>query len=188
VFLGGRLDTGGAAVLSALRDRLGDRVAILLPDGFTPVPLLIDQAGSAASGVFLSLAGIAGADQLGKEGRQFAQAFSATLAGETLEPNAIYAAQAMEAVLDAIRRSDGTRASVLRALFETRIPNGLLGPVSFDRNAIRAPWGRSSGRKVIDPAAGRTTSCERQIPDCCCSSRTSSTARPPAGSWGRARR
>lgn len=134
VFLGGQLDTGGAAVLRALRDRLGDGVAILVPGGFTPVPFLVDQAGSAASGVFLSLAGIAGADQLRKEGRRFAQTFSATLAGERLEPSAIYAAQAMEVVLDAIRRSDGTRASALRALFETRIPNGLLGSVSFDRS------------------------------------------------------
>jgi ABC-type branched-subunit amino acid transport system substrate-binding protein len=68
------------------------------------------------------------------EGRRFAQTFGATLAGEALEPSAIYAAQAMEVVLDAIRRSDGTRASVLQALFETRIPNGLIGTVSFDHN------------------------------------------------------
>jgi ABC-type branched-subunit amino acid transport system substrate-binding protein len=40
----------------------------------------------------------------------------------------------MEVVLDAIRRSDGTRGSVLGALFETRIPNGLIGSVSFDQN------------------------------------------------------
>jgi hypothetical protein len=60
VFLGGQLDTGGAAVVSALRDQLGDRVAILVPDAFPP-SLLIEQAGSAASGVFVSLTGIAGA-------------------------------------------------------------------------------------------------------------------------------
>jgi hypothetical protein len=29
---------------------------------------------------------------------------------------------------------DGTRPSVLQALFETRIPNGLLGSTGFDRN------------------------------------------------------
>jgi branched-chain amino acid transport system substrate-binding protein len=134
VFLGGRLDTGGAAVVRALRDRLGDRVAILVPDGFTPVQLLIEQAGSAASGVFLSLSGVAGVDQLGTGARRFEQAFRRTLAGERLEPSAIYAAQAMKVVLDAIGRSDGTRASVLGALFETRIANGFLGRVSFDRN------------------------------------------------------
>jgi branched-chain amino acid transport system substrate-binding protein len=133
VFLGGQLDTGGAAVIRALRDQLGDRMAILVPDACPP-SLLIQQAGSAASGVFVSLRGIAGADQLPDEGRQFAKTFSATLAGETLEPSAIYAAQAMEVVLDAIRRSNGTRPSVLQALFETRIRNGLIGTVSFDSN------------------------------------------------------
>jgi branched-chain amino acid transport system substrate-binding protein len=134
VFLGGTVETGGAAVVRALHDRMGDDVAILVPDGFAPVSVLIEQAGPAARGVLLSLSGIAGADQLPSEGRRFAQSFSATLAGEELEPSAIYAAQAMEVVLDAIARSDGTRSSVLRALFETRIPNGLIGSVGFDRN------------------------------------------------------
>ena len=104
-----------------------------MPNAFSP-SLLIDQAGSAASGVLVSLSGIAGADQLRIEGRRFAQTFSATLGGETLEPSAINAAQAIEVVLDAIRRSDGTRSSVLQALFATRIRNGLIGTVSFDRN------------------------------------------------------
>jgi DNA-binding SARP family transcriptional activator/ABC-type branched-subunit amino acid transport system substrate-binding protein len=133
VFLGGQLDTGGAAVVKALRDQLGDRVAILVPSAFPP-SLLIEQAGYAAGGVFIALSGIAGTDQLPVEGRRFARTFSETLAGQTLEPSAIYAAQAMEVVLDAIRRSDGTRASVLKELFATRIRNGFLGTVSFDRN------------------------------------------------------
>jgi ABC-type branched-subunit amino acid transport system substrate-binding protein len=115
VFLGGRLDSGRPEVVRALRDQLGDDVAILAPDG-------------------VSLTGIAGADQLGREGRRFAQGFGETLGDQELEPSAVYAAQAMEVVLDAIGRSDGTRSSVLRALFDTRIPNGLIGAVSFDRN------------------------------------------------------
>jgi DNA-binding SARP family transcriptional activator/ABC-type branched-subunit amino acid transport system substrate-binding protein len=133
VFVGGQPDTGGVAVVKALRDQLGDRVALLMPSAFSP-SLLVQQAGSAGGGVFVALSGIAAADQLPREGRRFAKTFGATLAGEALEPSAIYSAQAMEVVLDAIRRSDGTRASVLGALFETRIPNGLLGPVGFDRN------------------------------------------------------
>ena len=134
VFLGGRLDSGGPEVVRALRDQLGDRVAILAPDGFTPVSVLVDEAGSDATDMFVSLTGIAGTDQLGREGRRFAESFGETLAGQQLEPSAIYAAQAMEVVLDAIERSDGTRGSVLQALFDTRIPNGLIGAVSFDRN------------------------------------------------------
>jgi branched-chain amino acid transport system substrate-binding protein len=132
VFLGGRVDSGGPAVVRALRRRLGGDVALLAPDGFTPIPVLLRQAGAAASGMFVSLTGIATVEQLGAPGRRFAREFGGTLAGEPVEPGAVYAAQAMEVVLDAIARSDGTRASVLEELFRTRVARGLIGPLSFD--------------------------------------------------------
>ena len=47
---------------------------------------------------------------------------------------AAYAAQAAEILLDAIARSDGTRASVTRELQRTRVRDGILGDVSFDAN------------------------------------------------------
>lgn len=37
-------------------------------------------------------------------------------------------------LLDAIGRSDGSRASVLEALFDTRAKSSLLGSFGFDRN------------------------------------------------------
>jgi ABC-type branched-subunit amino acid transport system substrate-binding protein len=37
-------------------------------------------------------------------------------------------------LLDAIARSDGTRASVTRELFRTRVTGGLLGDFTFDEN------------------------------------------------------
>ena len=42
-------------------------------------------------------------------------------------------AQATEVLLDAIGRSDGTRMSVIRELFATKVRNGVLGTFSFDR-------------------------------------------------------
>ena len=58
VFLGGLLDTGGARVLVALRARLGQDTPLLVPDGFTPTPLLVRQAGAAAArGTYLSVNG-----------------------------------------------------------------------------------------------------------------------------------
>lgn len=135
VFLGGRVESGGPAVVRALRSRLGDRVALLAPDGFTPVPALVEQAGAAASqGVLIALTGVSTAEQFGSTGRRFARELGATLAGEPVEPGAIYAAQAMEVTLDAIARSDGTRASVLTHLLDTDIADGLIGPVRFDAN------------------------------------------------------
>jgi hypothetical protein len=43
------------------------------------------------------------------------------------EPYSMYAAQAADVLLDAIARSGGTRASVVRELFATRVHNGILG-------------------------------------------------------------
>ena len=56
-----------------------------------------------------------------------------TQTGDTIEPAAVYAAQAAEVVQDSIARSDGTRGSVLDELFRTRVRGGLLGDFSFDR-------------------------------------------------------
>ena len=153
-----RWTRGGPAVVRALRARLGDRVAILAPDGFAPVSLLTKRAGPAARGVYLSLSGIAGADQLPSEGRRFAQTFSATLAGEELEPSAIYAAQAMEVVLDAIARSDGTRDAVLRALFETQHPE------RADRERQLRPQRRRRDEPGDDPPRRARRPLARRLP------------------------
>jgi ABC-type branched-subunit amino acid transport system substrate-binding protein len=93
--------------------------------------LLFAAAGSAARGTYVSVPGISDLRRLGPGGRRFVERFGATLAGREVEPSAVYAAKGMEVALDAIARSDGTRASVRDALFATRIPNGLIGPVRF---------------------------------------------------------
>ena len=49
------------------------------------------------------------------------------------------AAVATEALLEAIARSNGTRASVVEQLFETRLKGGFLGPFSFDRRGDITP-------------------------------------------------
>jgi branched-chain amino acid transport system substrate-binding protein len=131
VVLSGLLDNNGAGVVRDFRARLGRNVPLLATDGFTPVPLLIHQAGSAAQGVYISLSGLT-IQKLGAGGRRFARAFSATQPGIELEPSAIYAAQAAEVMLDAIAHSNGTRTSVVEQLFATKIRNGLVGAVAFD--------------------------------------------------------
>jgi ABC-type branched-subunit amino acid transport system substrate-binding protein len=51
---------------------------------------------------------------------------------------AIYAAQATDVLLEAIARSDGTRASVLDGLMRTRLRDALIGDIAFDaRGDIR---------------------------------------------------
>jgi branched-chain amino acid transport system substrate-binding protein len=133
VFVGGLLDTNAARVVRDLRARLPETVDVLAQDGLTPLPLLVRQAGSAAVGTYVSLAGIV-TDRLPPAGAHFVERFAQTQAGAEIEPSAVYAAQAAEVLVDAIRRSDGTRSSVIEELFRTRVSDGLLGSFEFDRN------------------------------------------------------
>jgi ABC-type branched-subunit amino acid transport system substrate-binding protein len=48
--------------------------------------------------------------------------------------SATYAPRAAEILLDAIARSEGTRASVTRMLFRTEVDGGILGDIRFDEN------------------------------------------------------
>ena len=131
--------TGGATVLRALRRALGPEPKILLIDGFTPTSLLLRQAGRAAEGAYLSISGLIN-ESLPPRGRRFAADFGATLPGVEIEPSAVYTAEATQVLLDAIARSDGTRAGVLDELFRTSLRRGLTGSVRFDdRGDIVAP-------------------------------------------------
>ncbi|MBA2346978.1 MAG: ABC transporter substrate-binding protein, partial [Solirubrobacterales bacterium] len=131
VFLGGLLDTNAAQLVRDLRRALPADVDLLGPDGLTPLPLLVERAGSAARGVFVSLPGLV-TEELPPRGEAFVRRFAGTRAGDEIEPSAVYAAQAADVVLDAIGRSDGSRASVLAELFRTRVRGGILGDFGFD--------------------------------------------------------
>ncbi len=133
VFVGGLLDTNAARVVRDLRARLPRAVDLLATDGLTPLSLLVRRGGRAAFGTYVSLAGIV-TDRLPPAGGRFVVRFGRTQAGTPVEPSAVYAAQATEVLLDAIRRSNGTRSSVVEELFRTRVSDGLLGSFSFDRN------------------------------------------------------
>jgi branched-chain amino acid transport system substrate-binding protein len=123
VFIGVPSSSGSVRLLRGLRASLGGAVQFIAADGFDPDTALL--AGPAAEGMILSRPGPPN-DNLGREGERFATAFSNKFGAE---PNryAINAAQAIDVLLDAIARSDGTRASVTRNLFTTRISNGILG-------------------------------------------------------------
>jgi branched-chain amino acid transport system substrate-binding protein len=133
VFLGGLLDTNAAQVVRDLRSRLGRPVDLMGPDGLTPIPLLVEQAGNAARGTYVSIGGVV-TERLPPGGARFVERFGRTQAGAGIEPSSVYAAQAAEVLLDAIARSDGTRTSVVEELFRTRVSDGLLGTFGFDRN------------------------------------------------------
>jgi branched-chain amino acid transport system substrate-binding protein len=132
VYLAGLVvDGNGGRVIRDLRGRLPPATAIIGNDGFLPVAKLFATAGAAARGVHVTRAGISGAD-LPREGRHFVTEFAATRGTQPVYPESVYAAQAAELLLDAIARSDGSRAAVTAELRRTRVARGLLGPIAFD--------------------------------------------------------
>jgi branched-chain amino acid transport system substrate-binding protein len=132
VFLGGIEALNGSRLLRDLRAVLGRRVEILAPDGFSDFEGLIKRAGRAAEGVVVS-SPIVPPGRLPAAGRRFVEAFEKAIGGSA-SPYSITTAQATEVLLEAIAASDGTRASVTKNLFRTRVDNGILGSFEIDAN------------------------------------------------------
>ena len=132
VFLGGAFTASGPALLRDLRGVLGPRVELLAPDGFSDFEALIKDGGPAAEGVIVSVPGVATKD-LPVSGRRFVEEFEEAIGAPAL-PYSITFAQATEVLLKAIAASDGSRASVTRNLFRTRIKHGILGKFELDAN------------------------------------------------------
>jgi branched-chain amino acid transport system substrate-binding protein len=131
------------ALLRAVRDAAGPKPAILAPDGFAGLyDGLVKLAGPAAKGVYVSQYGIPN-ERLPPRGREFLESFaSGRPTGTGPDYGAAFGAQAAEILLDAIARSDGTRASVTREVFRTRVTDGILGDIRFDRKGdlVDAPF------------------------------------------------
>ena len=139
VLLAGYNDEAGN-VIRALRRRFGTRVTILAGDGFLGIPDTLKLAGPAAEGMYVNISAVA--DQsLTPVGRRMVAAFEASRPGGRV-PSGTYLPETLEAaevVVDAIARSDGTRASVLQKLSTTRVSGGVFGRFHFDHNGDMSP-------------------------------------------------
>jgi len=161
VFLGGvEEDPAVPPLIRRLRSAM-PRLQLIAPDAFAFFPQLVRDVGPAVEGMTVSQPEIA-PSLLHGPGRRFAAEFSKQIGG-TFYPWTAYGAQAADVMLDAIARSDGTRASVTRALFRTRVRNGLIGSFSFtptgDTTAgsvtiIRVEHGKPVPLRVISRPAG----------------------------------
>src|SRR5687768_12159619 len=83
VFLGGLIDENGAKVIKDKVAVLGPndgKVKLLAPDGFT-AQQTIDEAGTAAAGMYMSIAGVP-IDEFKGKGAEFAAEFGPTLGGK----------------------------------------------------------------------------------------------------------
>jgi DNA-binding SARP family transcriptional activator/ABC-type branched-subunit amino acid transport system substrate-binding protein/DNA-binding beta-propeller fold protein YncE len=165
VFLGGfEEDRSVPSLVRGLR-RAMPRLQLIAPDGFAFFPQLVRDVGPAVDGMIVSQSQIA-PSLLRGPGRRFAARFGKQIGG-TFYPWTAYGAQAADVLLDAIARSDGTRSSVTRALFRTRVRNGLIGSFSFTPTGdttkgsvtmIRVQQGKPVPLRVVTPPAAAPAS------------------------------
>ena len=161
VFLGGvEEDPAVPPLIRGLRSEM-PRLQLIGPDAFAFFPQLVHDVGPTVEGMIVSQPEIA-PSLLQGPGHQFAAEFGKQIGG-TFYPWTAYGAQAADVLLDAIARSDGTRASLTRALFRTRVRRGLIGSFSFtptgDTTAgsvtmIRVEHGKPVPLRVITPPTG----------------------------------
>jgi branched-chain amino acid transport system substrate-binding protein len=133
VFLGGLICENGAQLIKDKFAVLGPNdgaVKLIAPDGFT-TQSTIDEAGSAAAGMYMSVAGQP-IDSFTGKAKEFVDGLGAgPLSGKPIDPYAIYGGQAAQTMLDAIAASDGSRSDVISKLFASDVKDGLLGTFTF---------------------------------------------------------
>jgi branched-chain amino acid transport system substrate-binding protein len=137
VFIGGLIDENSGQLINDKVNILGDnnKVKLMLPDGFTTDAVFQRSEGGtpSANGAYFSVAGV-GIDQYKGAAQKFINGFKSQLGGKPVDPYAILGAQAAQVLLDAIEKSDGTRASVIDNVFKTKVTNGLIGNFSLNKN------------------------------------------------------
>jgi branched-chain amino acid transport system substrate-binding protein len=158
VFLGGLICENGGKLIKDLRNGLGSNVKLMMPDGFTPVSATIQQSGSAANNSTVSVAGLPNTALKGA-GKAFVAAFTKA-DKQPPDPYSVYAAQATEVMVQAIKQSNGTRADVAKQLFKVRLAASILGNVGFNSNGdvtsnpvtiYKVIGGKTTTYKVIVP-------------------------------------
>jgi ABC-type branched-subunit amino acid transport system substrate-binding protein len=165
VVLGADPFDGGDRLVRALRARLGSRVTLMGSFAFSFARDVLEQTGRAGRGLYVASYDMPStALPMTVAGRRFARD-----AGALTTPlfGVLEAGQAAEVVLDAIARSDGSRASVLEELRRTKVRNGILGSFSFDGNGDIVPASvpilRLTGR--TPPGAGLPPEFEGAVVD-----------------------
>jgi branched-chain amino acid transport system substrate-binding protein len=118
IYLGGIYDNNGGQLIKDKVAVLGDNntVKLLAPDGFTGYPQ--EDKLAEAQGEYLTFAGL-DQSQMSATGPagQLLQAYQSKYGQAPPSSYVLYGVQALQVILDAISKSDGTRASVTAQVF-----------------------------------------------------------------------
>jgi branched-chain amino acid transport system substrate-binding protein len=147
IFLAGIYDNNGGQLVKDKVKVLGDntKVTMMGPDGFEGYPPL--QAQKEGEGMYISFPAL-DTSTLRKQGggaAKFLDAYKAKYGADPVSSYALYAASAVQVILAAIEKSDGTRKGVTDAVF-----SGAGITIPADVSVI-------GKEMVIDPKTGDTT-------------------------------
>ena len=132
MFLGGLECENGGKLIKDLRAGIGS-AKIIAPDGFSSFTDTISHAGSASEGMYISIAGQPNSKVTNAKGKAFIKGFAKVI-GRDPNPYSLYGAEATQVGLNAIAKSNGTRASVTSNLFKTKVTGGILGSYVINKN------------------------------------------------------
>ena len=134
VFLGGIISNNGGQLIKDKVAVLGDntKVALFGPDGFNTSDTVTD-AGAASEGMYVTIGGASPNDLKNAAGKAFVSSFKKTYKVKTLQAYTGYGAEAMQVLMAAIAKSNGTRASIVKSLYNLTVPNSILGPAKIDK-------------------------------------------------------
>src|SRR3954453_12354476 len=158
VFVGGLICENGGKLIKDIVAGTPKGTKLILPDGFTPISAVVQQAGASAENGYVSVAGLPNKALTGA-GAKFLKAFTKADKREP-DPYSVYAAQAAEAMVAAIAASNGSRSDVTKKLFALDMKNTILGSLKFDKNGdvtanpatiYKIKNGRSVTFRVIKP-------------------------------------
>jgi len=147
LYVGGIYDVNGGQLLKDKVSVLGDNetVKMMAPDGWTGYPELDKQKES--EGLYATFTGLATAqlEEQGGAAAELLKAYEAEYGSAPRTNYALYGAAAVQVIVEAIEKSDGTKKGVRDAVFEGE--------------GITVPAAESATGKeiVIDPATGDTT-------------------------------
>ena len=157
VYVSALWQLNGPAVVAAIRIALPD-TPVVANQGFASLP---PQRDTSLDGVYVTTPGLEPVD-FPPKGRAIINRFGP---GQFPGFGPAYAAQAMDVLLDAIARSDGSRGDVVKQLAATSVKNGYIGSFRFDANGdptanpitvLRIEKGRLRRNRVIQASvAGR---------------------------------
>ena len=147
IYIGGIFDNNGGQLIKDKVAVMGDNTAVKMmgPDGFTGYPELVKLPQS--QGMYLSFTGLTTEELKAKGGAagKLLDAYKAKYGSDPASNFAIYGVAAVQVILAAIEKSDGTRKSVNDQVFSG---SGISIPA--DTSAIGEAF-------TIDPATGDTS-------------------------------